>query len=264
MLIHGVRSTSTKMPKFARYDPYKLSVLQRAVLIPYMGIGALMDPTRGDLVAGLGDVTAMRSLKKLTANMKNSTAGRSLLTKKPFISTASLNPVELREMPPGSLGKEYIEFMDHHHFSADDRSLVRFMNDPDEAYVMTRYRQIHDFWHVLTKLPPTLVGEVALKVFEYRLTGLPVCALSGLLGQLKLSSQERSSLWNTYIPWALRAAQRTQAPNGDGGDVDSWLPLRGTSSHALMSYCYEDRDNLLKSTDQVRSELRLNPAPRLD
>lgn len=124
-----------------------------------------------------------------------------MLKSKPFISTKTLNPLELRQMPTGSLGREYIDFMDGHSFSADERyhqlklfglveviwlvrilinnnhehrSLVRFLIDPEKAYVMTRYRQIHDFWHVLTKLPTSVVGEVALKVFEFQVT---VCVI---------------------------------------------------------------------------------------
>jgi ubiquinone biosynthesis protein COQ4 len=104
-------------------DPYRLSLLQRAVLVPYFGLGSLMDPRRGDLVAGLGDVTAntASSLTKLAAAMKQTTAGQRLLESKPFLSSANLDPVELREMPPRTLGKEYIDFMDSHHFSADER-----------------------------------------------------------------------------------------------------------------------------------------------
>ena len=45
---------------------------------------------------------------------------------------------------------------------------------------MCRYRQVHDFWHVLCDLPPTVLGEVALKWFELKATGLPVCLFSGL------------------------------------------------------------------------------------
>jgi ubiquinone biosynthesis protein COQ4 len=102
-------------------DPYRLSILQRAVLVPYFGLGSLMDPKRGDLVAGLGDVTASPALTKLTAAMKQNAAGQQLLANKPFLSSANLDPVELRKMPAKTLGKEYIDFMDSHHFSADER-----------------------------------------------------------------------------------------------------------------------------------------------
>ena len=37
----------------------------------------------------------------------------------------------------------------------------------DVAYVIARYRQVHDFWHVLCDLPPTVLGEIALKWFEW-------------------------------------------------------------------------------------------------
>lgn len=47
--------------------------------------------------------------------------------------------------------------------------------------------QVHDFWHVLSGLPPTVVGEIALKWFEMMQTGLPVTALSAFVGPLRLT-----------------------------------------------------------------------------
>ena len=43
----------------------------------------------------------------------------------------------------GTFGKEYIKFMDSHHYSPDERSVTKYMIDEELAYVMTRYRQIH-------------------------------------------------------------------------------------------------------------------------
>jgi ubiquinone biosynthesis protein Coq4 len=51
--------------------------------------------------------------------------------------------------------------------------------DTDElAYVVTRTREVHDFWHVLFGLPTNLIGETALKVIEFEQMFLPVCMLS--------------------------------------------------------------------------------------
>jgi len=47
---------------------------------------------------------------------------------------------------------------------------------------------VHDFWHVLCGLPPTVLGELALKWVEMVQTGLPVAAFSGLFGPLALSA----------------------------------------------------------------------------
>jgi ubiquinone biosynthesis protein COQ4 len=103
---------------------------------------------------------------------------------------------------------------------------------------MTRYRQVHDFWHVLSGLPPTILGEVALKWFEYKITGLPVCAMSGVLGPLKLNNNEKYKLATIYIPWALRTESKFED---------------------LLTYRYED--NLHKTVDEVRDELCIEKSP---
>eukprot|EP00598_Pedospumella_elongata_P016884 CAMPEP_0184988820 /NCGR_PEP_ID=MMETSP1098-20130426/25860_1 /TAXON_ID=89044 /ORGANISM="Spumella elongata, Strain CCAP 955/1" /LENGTH=229 /DNA_ID=CAMNT_0027513665 /DNA_START=1 /DNA_END=690 /DNA_ORIENTATION=+ len=227
----------TPLGKFL--SPYSLSALQRSFLIPYFGIGGIVTPERGDLVAGFGDVTGGLFLKNLQSKMKQSKEGQLLFKNKPLISEESLNLPRLRALPANIFGKQYASFMDHHGFSANERSKVRFMTNPDEAYTMTRYRQVHDFWHVLAGMPPSVLGEVALKCFEFRVTGLPVCFMGGLLGQLRLSGTDLHTLHTKYMPWALRA----------GGECGE-----------LMSYPYEE--NLDRDIDEVRKELRFEPAPQ--
>ena len=120
--------------------------------------------------------------------MLQTVEGRIILKNKPIISTKILNLPKLRgnitiishtsqyvfeikrfvELPLNSLGREYVAYIDKHGFSPDERTLVRFITDPDNAYVMARYRQIHDFWHVLADLPPSLLGEISLKAFEFQ------------------------------------------------------------------------------------------------
>jgi ubiquinone biosynthesis protein COQ4 len=111
--------------------------------------------------------------------------------------------------------------------------------DPDTAYVMCRYRQVHDFWHVLADLPPTVLGEIALKWFELKATGLPVCLFSGLLGPLKLSQTERLFLVTEYLPWVMRSKSRCDK---------------------ILSFRYED--NMHRSLDDIRAELGIEIAPR--
>src|SRR3546814_13378512 len=53
---------------------------------------------------------------------------------------------------------------------------------------MLRYRQVHDFWHVLSGLPPTVMVEIALKWLELGQTRLPMTMLSSVFGQLRLNS----------------------------------------------------------------------------
>ena len=68
--------------------------------------------------------------------------------------------------------------------------------------------QNHDFWHVLTGLPPTVLGELGIKWLELLQTGLPVAALSATAGSLRLDSDERKILNDYYFPWAVRVNDR--------------------------------------------------------
>jgi len=127
----------------------------------------------------------------------------------------------------------------------------------DAAYVMLRYRQNHDFWHTLTGLPPTVLGELGLKWLELFQTGLPVAALSATVGSLSLSSDtnnmstskdqqqkqleyQKHVLWNIYLPWARRQGQK--------------LPFG-----ALMNVYYEQEWDTPLS--DLRHRLQLEPAP---
>lgn len=92
------------------FVPYELSFAQRTFLIPYFGLGAILDPRRGDLVAGLGDATGVGKLRHIRKSLMETKAGRKLLLEKPLISEGSLNLLST-EFPDDSLGKKYAEFM---------------------------------------------------------------------------------------------------------------------------------------------------------
>ena len=81
-------------------------------------------------------------------------------------------------------------------------------NNDELAYVMLRYRQCHDFWHALTGLPPTVLGELGLKWLELFQTGMPVAAFSATIGSRQLLNDvhEQRILWDLYLPWAVENA----------------------------------------------------------
>lgn len=79
------------------------------------------------------------------------------------------------------------------------------IDQPELAYAMTRYREIHDFLHVLTGLPPTVEGELALKTLEAVQTGLPMAALSAIAGPLSLRDPRKISQWYSGAAPAVTA-----------------------------------------------------------
>jgi ubiquinone biosynthesis protein COQ4 len=52
-------------------------------------------------------------------------------------------------MAPGTFGRAYADFMGARGFHADDRSPVRFIDDEELAYVVTRAREVSGgYWVV--------------------------------------------------------------------------------------------------------------------
>ena len=190
---------------------------------------ALADPRRADEVARLGEVTGRVALENLRASLRATADGRALLAARPLIGSASplLQPDALLAHPRGSFGRAYGEFMRTHGFDADERAAVTLVDGDEElAWVMTRYRQVHDLWHVLCGLPPSVLGELALKWFELVQTRLPVAGLSAVVGPLSLHSwEERRLLARVYVPWAARAGRRAVPLMGGWYERHLEMPL---------------------------------------
>ncbi|KAK4052582.1 Ubiquinone biosynthesis protein [Microbotryomycetes sp. JL221] len=75
---------------------------------------------------------------------------------------------------------------------------------------MQRYRESHDFYHVLLGFGVSLPAELVVKWFELANFGLPVALLSGLVGPLRMEAAERRRLVDTYAVWALKAGEQAQ------------------------------------------------------
>jgi len=109
----------------------------------------------------------------------------------------------MKTLEKGTMGRNYVEWLEKWGVSPDTREPVRFIDDPELAYVVTRYRQSHDFFHVLLGFPVSLPGETVVKWFEFANMGLPVALLASIGGPLRLPSGRRGRLWKAYGRWAL-------------------------------------------------------------
>eukprot|EP01068_Selenidium_serpulae_P011985 Selendium_serpulae@DN5752_c0_g2_i1.p1 len=148
------------------------STLEKVCLATKSCVGAIRTPDDGDHVADLGEVTGREALIKMWKVMQQSNEGRELLKHKPVLY--DFEPKWLDSMPEGSLGKRYASYMRDNNFEMSGRREVRYVDDPELAYVMLRYRQTHDIGHAAYSLSSTLESEVALKLIEMMTTGLPV------------------------------------------------------------------------------------------
>uniref|UniRef100_A0A2K5DNM5 Coenzyme Q4 n=1 Tax=Aotus nancymaae TaxID=37293 RepID=A0A2K5DNM5_AOTNA len=111
---------AAEMPFRARSDgvgllyPHHIptSPLQKALLAAGSAAMALYNPYRRDMVAVLGETTGHRTLKVLRDQMRRDPEGAQILQERPWISTSTLDLGKLRSLPEGSLGREYLRFLD--------------------------------------------------------------------------------------------------------------------------------------------------------
>lgn len=203
-----------------------LSHLERLRLTLGSATVALANPARADMVALVGDLTSGPALSRLVQRVSQTREGREMLdslTPARFPEGGSMALKEMRLLNDGTLGREYARFMDRRHFTPESRDLVRFVDDSRERWVLQRYRDVHDLWHVLTGLPPTLLGEIAQKWFEAAHTGLPVASFSAIAGPLRLTWSQRRKLALNLIPWAIRCG--TGADNLLGVRYENYLDV---------------------------------------
>lgn len=196
-------------PKPAYESHIPLTITERAGLAIGSALWSFFDPTRGDLIAVVGETTAQPYfIYKLRDAMLANPTGRRILRDRPRITSKTLSMEYLRSLPANTVGRAYVNWLDREGVTPDTRSQVRYIDNEECAYVMQRYRESHDFYHAVTGLPIVREGEIALKAFEFANTGLPMTGLSvGSVATLK--KKERQRFWGIYGPWAFRNGVRS-------------------------------------------------------
>ena len=226
------------MPLYTSHVP--TTALQKNFIGIFSAFKALNNPHRADAVAALGEVTGRAALERMRTKMRSDSVGRELLRDRPLLDNTGLAKLNLHELPAGTFGHAYSQYLNCHGFDPDERDVVKFVDDEELAWVMTRYRQTHDFGHVLCGIPPSVLGEIALKWFEAVQTRLPMCGLSALAGPMALTPAERAYLRTALVPWALRAGQK---------------------ANPLLAVRIEDE--FTTPLHELQARLRIEPAPAI-
>ncbi|KAI9833312.1 MAG: Ubiquinone biosynthesis protein [Sarea resinae] len=225
-------------PNYEGHVP--LTPLERTAMAVGSSLWSFFDPTRGDLIAVCGEATATNSsLTRLRDAMLADPTGRRILRDKPRMTSTSLSLPRLRSLSANTVGHTYAMWLDREGVSPDTRAAVRYIDDPELAYVMQRYRECHDFYHALTGLPIVREGEVALKAFEFANTGLPMPGLS-MFAVFTCKKAERQRFWSIYGPWALQ---------------------NGARAKEVLNVYWEEQFE--RDVDELREELNIQKPPDL-
>ncbi|GAO14861.1 uncharacterized protein UV8b_04100 [Ustilaginoidea virens] len=225
-------------PSYPGHVP--LTRVERLSMAIGSSVMALLNPYRADLVAAVGESTATPYfIYRLRDAMLADPTGRRILRARPRVTSETLSLPYLRSLPPGTVGRAYVSWLDREGVSPDTRSGTRYIDDEECAYVMQRYRECHDFYHAITGLPVVREGEIALKAFEWANTGLPMPGLS-MFAAATMKSRERKRFWDIYLPWALR---------------------NGSRSKEIINVFWEEQ--LERPVEDLRRELRIEQPPDL-
>jgi ubiquinone biosynthesis protein COQ4 len=184
--------------------------IQKLLLTAGSGLIAIFDPKRDDMISAFGELTGKNALPKIHKMMLQDPEARQILFDKPIINSSTINLNELAKYPEQTFGRKYVDFLNVNNITPDSRKPVHFIEDSELAYVMRRYREIHDFTHCILGMKTNMIGEVTVKIFEAIQLGLPMCWLGGLFGILRLGPKHTQQYLNLNLPWIIKNASKSK------------------------------------------------------
>lgn len=179
--------------------------------------------------------------------------GRAILAENRNLIEKLSDRAGLRALPPGSLGRVYLKFMEQENLSADGLVDASRNDDAYPSENLTRYaerlRDSHDLWHMVTGYGRDGLGELCLLGFTLAQTRNPGIALICAAGAAKygraLGFDVVRALWFGYRSGARSA----------------WLPA--ADWEALLAQPLDSvRERLNIRTPEIYPEL-LSLAPAL-
>lgn len=161
----------------------------------------------------VADITSRGRFARLLQRERDREPVPDVLRDRPEINRHTVDFDELRRLPADTLGGAYVRHLDRHKLKIFvDPTSDRFIDDPDVRYLIHRYRQTHDIWHVLLGLGTAGHEEVLVHAFTLGRLGLPVSAMIVALGSIKHIVLERRWAVLRRGLWAAYTAGRDADP----------------------------------------------------
>jgi len=186
------------------------SNLKRYRLILKSAVNSVKDPEDGNHISDLGDLTNLNSLEKIKNRLLETEEGKKILLDMPRISEETIDFKNLNKYEKKTLGFAYYNYMTKNNFSPNERPVVKYIHEVELSYICQRYKETHDFYHVLLGLDRKLIDEVAVKWFEAEHLELSSSSLGGLFGSLTLNPKEVLYLYNKLLPAIIKIARESK------------------------------------------------------
>jgi ubiquinone biosynthesis protein COQ4 len=205
----------------------------------------LRDPDDTRQVFKIVDALSGKSGERLFRRFRATASGARILHEKCDLLNALCQRDRLAALPPGSLGRSYLDFVTREQITADGlvaasleaREQVEELSE-DYRRTMERLRDMHDLWHVVAGYGRDLVGEASLLAFSFAQTWNPGLGFIAGVAYLRIGDVPGA---RGLIREAFRRGRRA-----------AWLP--GEDWEALLA----------RPLDEVRSRLRVGEPPRYE
>ena len=149
----------------------------------------ILDPSRADATPDIEDGMLKLKATQLAIEYTKTLPGVAQIVSERYLATPPDMPA-LAQLPPGSLGHCFAEHIRNTGF---DPNYYRPLPITDDAnYILTRLRQTHDLWHLVTGLGSDVKGELGLQAFclaQIRIP-LPILLIAGGLLRTLLTVPE--------------------------------------------------------------------------
>lgn len=243
--------------------------LGRALLTAGSALGLLNNPSRGDLLSMLTQVSSGPSLPHLLESMRSTESGRRLLIERPSVNSDTVDVEYLSGLERGTFGREWTEWLKENGVGPDGRAEADYMPTSEHKYLIQRYRESHDFYHLLLRMPVTQLGETVVKYFEMAQMNMPVAGFAAAGGTLRILASNLSSLPkpSQLLSAALQqpAASQPQQQASSSADLSAlqtlipWAMHVGRTSVPLISIEWERCWQ--RNIDDMRTEFGITPPP---
>jgi ubiquinone biosynthesis protein COQ4 len=189
------------------FIPYK-SNSDRISMIMKAAVNSFTDPENGTHISELGDLSSMNTLRWIKTKMESDSIGKLILEEKPRVDETTINFSELQQYDKNSLGYHYYTYMSSNKFTPNERPMAKYIPDMELAYICQRYKETHDFYHVLLGYSPSILHEIAVKWFEALHLRLPSSSIAAIFGPLRLSLSDMILLYNRLLPHVIKNAEQ--------------------------------------------------------
>lgn len=156
-----------------------MSLVARKIDLDLLGmirgaIALILDPSKTESVYDLEDGLRHRRATTLAVEFVQQQPEVAQIFRDRYLA-APPDLAQLAQLPVGSLGRAYADYLEESGFEADFyRSLTV---EDDASYFLLRMRQTHDIWHLVAGFSTDVPGELGLKAFELAQTRRPLSAV---------------------------------------------------------------------------------------